>query len=52
MKIYIVEYPTGYDYSVQCAYFISEETAKVAAAKLEKENPGMGFYVTDVETED
>jgi hypothetical protein len=47
--IYAVKYNTGYDYDVTIGYYFSEDEATKKAEEAEKNNPGMGFYVDEIE---
>jgi hypothetical protein len=49
MKIYIVKFSTSDDYDEIVSYHETEEEAQNKCVILEKQNPGFGFYVDDVE---
>ena len=49
MTIYVVQYSTGHDYNEIVDYYSSEEDANQRAKQLNKDNPGMDYYVSDIE---
>ena len=49
MIIYCVKYQTGYDYDEIVKYFYSEVEAEEYAKSVNKQNPGMDAYVSDIE---
>ena len=51
MTIYCVRYPTGYDYDEIMKYFSSEEEAEEYCKLVNKHNPGLDAYVSDIEVD-
>ena len=47
--IYCVKYQTDYDYDEGIKYFYSEEDANEYAKLVNKQNPGLDAYVSDIE---
>lgn len=51
MKVYCVEYQTGYDYNEIIGYFLSETDAVACRDKANKDNPGLDAFVTSIDVE-
>jgi hypothetical protein len=51
MKIFIVQYSTGYDYNEIIGYFFSEADAQAKAEQTNKENPGLDCFVGEADCE-
>lgn len=51
MKIYVVQYPTGYDYNEILGYYQNLEDAENKAKEVNKNNPGYDCYVSDIDVE-
>lgn len=49
MKIYVVQYSTGYDYNEIIGYFFNESDAENKAEQVNKENPGLDCFVGEVD---
>ena len=49
MIIYCVKYQTGYDYDEIMKYFYSEAEAEEYAKLVNRQNPGLDAYVSDIE---
>ena len=51
MIIYCVKYQTGYDYDEIMKYFLSEKEAEDYTKLVNKQNPWLDAYVSDIEVD-
>lgn len=49
--IYVVQYPTGYDYNEIISYHYNLEDAENKAKEVNKNNPGIDCFVSEIEVE-
>ena len=49
MIIYAVEYTTGYDYNENLGYFLDKQKANEKAKEINRQNPGLDAFVTEIE---
>ncbi len=52
MKIYVVQYQTGYDYCEILGHYSTEEAANEKCKQVNKDNPGLDAFVSDIDVEE